>query len=65
MKYKMKDMTGTKAKEFLASIISQLDGIDENDMTTLELHILHKAITKPPKKYYGAENQINNGASPM
>jgi len=55
-------MSGERAKKILQSLLNELSGIDEEDMTTFELGLLRKCATEPPKRYYGAENQINNAS---
>jgi len=61
MKLQLKKMTGDAAKRLLQSLLNELSGIDEEDMTTFELGIIRKATETPPKRHFGAENQINNG----
>lgn len=62
MKYELKPMSGTQAKRILAIVLQRLSGIEEDDMTTLELDLLHRAASNPPKRYHGAEEQINNAS---
>jgi len=64
MKYELQPMTGKQAKAILQSLLDELSKIDEKDMTTFELGILRKCATQPPQRYYGSENQINNGLRP-
>jgi len=60
MKYELERMGGERAKKILQSLLNELSGIEEEDMTTFELNLLRKCATNPPKRYYGVENQINN-----
>lgn len=61
MKYELQRMGGERAKKILQSLLSQLSGIDEDDMTTFELGVIRACATEPPKRHFGVENQINNG----
>lgn len=61
MQLKLKEMTGKEAKEVLAKLLRELSGIDQDDMTTFELGVIRACATELPKRYYGQENQINNG----
>lgn len=57
--YELQRMGGERAKKILQSLLNELSGIEKEDMTTFELGLLRKCATNPPKRYYGAENQIN------
>lgn len=61
-KYELQRMGGERAKKILESLLSELSGIDEDDMTTFELGVIRKCATEPPKKHFGVENQINNAS---
>ncbi len=63
MQYELEKMSGERAIEILKDLLFSLGQIDEADMTTLELSILHMCADPKPKRWYGQENQINNGAS--
>lgn len=56
MKYKLERMGGERAKKILQSLLNELSGIEEEDMTTFELNMLRKCATNPPKRYYGSRH---------
>jgi hypothetical protein len=62
MKYELQRMGGERAKKILEALLNELSGIDEDDMTTFELGVIRKCATEPPKRLFGAENQINNAS---
>jgi len=47
MKYELECMGGERAKKILQSLLNELSGIEEEDMTTFELNLLRKCATKP------------------
>jgi len=51
MKYELERMGGERAKKILQSLLNELSGIEEEDMTTFELNLLRKCATNPPKRY--------------
>lgn len=62
-KYELEKITGVEALVILKEILFRLSEIDEDDMTTLELAILHMCADPKPKRWSGQENQINNSAN--
>lgn len=61
-KYTLREMTEEKARRILGDLLAALEEIEESDMTTLELSVLHRCSINPPAYFQGAEHQINNAA---
>jgi len=59
MKYELQHMSAKLAKKILQSLLDELSMIEEEDMTTFELGVVKKCATKPPKRFYGAENNAS------
>jgi hypothetical protein len=60
-KYELKKMSGELAKQILKDVLHDLEGIDEDEMTTFELRLLRKCVIKPPHAIRGAEWKITGG----
>lgn len=58
MKYQLKELSGKQAKEILAKVLRDLNGIDETEMTTFELGVIRVCATQKPSRHFGVENRI-------
>ena len=58
MHYKMKKLSGDQAINILRSLLCRLSDIDSEELTTLELDILHLTAENPPHQHRGAEEFI-------
>lgn len=51
----LKQMSGDEAKEILQGLLSELNSMDEGDLTTFELSVIRRCSTTSPSKRRGVE----------
>ena len=56
--YHLKNMDDEQAIQILQNLLQQLSELDEEDMTTFELGVVHACATEPPKRKYGVDQQL-------
>lgn len=49
MKYELKKFSAEEAKKIIKGLVADLSGIDPDDLTEFEQHLLAKCTINPPK----------------